>query len=250
MKILELLGFAAGAALAPFAAAGSFLRRARVVHPDGVVYRAEVTIDAPAGPARDVALRLAGPALVRLSGAIWRRRGGGGRERAPDLLGVAIRFRSDPTISPAPDQGDQDMLFATVRSALLLLPSLFTTNVRSFLDNEYHALGEFDSAELGDVKWRLMTPSIPGGDVSREEALEQAVSSGTAVLELQAREARFGSQWEPVARIRLIERVNIDQAALRFSPFRTGRGIVPRGLIHASRIVPYPASQLARPGKE
>jgi len=44
--------------------------------------------------------------------------------------------------------------------------------------------------------------------------------------------------------------VNIDQAALRFSPFRTGRGIVPRGLIHASRIVPYPASQLARPGKE
>ncbi len=248
MRILELLGFAGGAMIAPFAAAGSYLRRARVVHPDGVVYRAEVTIASPGGPARDVATRLAGPALVRLSGAIWRNRSG--QERAPDLLGFSIRFRSDPAVSVAPEEGDQDMLFATVRSALLLLPALLTTNVHSFLFDDYHALGTFDSAELGEARWRIATPRIPGADMSREEALEQAVAAGMATFELQAREARLGSQYQPVAQIRLIERVNVNQAALRFSPFRTGRGITPRGFLHALRIVPYPASQLSRPPRD
>lgn len=246
MRILELLGFAAGAAFAPIAAAGSFLRRARVFHPDGVVYRALVTIDAPEGPARDVAQRLAGPALVRLSAGLWRSNESR-RPRRPDLLGVAIRFRSDPDASVVAEQGDQDMLFATARSTLTLPLSLLTTRVESFLFDDYYALGRFDSAELGDAKWRLKTPSIPGGDVSREQALEQAVQAGMAVFELQARASRFGSRYEPVARIRLLERVEVDQAALRFSPFRTGRGIVPRGFINALRIVPYPASQLARP---
>lgn len=245
MKLTELVGFAGGALLAPLAAAGSYLRRARIFHPDGVVYRAEVAVAAPEGAARDVALRLAGPALVRLSGALWRRRPG--RARSPDLLGVAIRFRSDPTPGVVPEPTDQDLLFATVRSPLWVLYALAATNVHSFLDNDYHAVALFDAAELGDVRLRLRSPGIGSDDMNREEALEQAVCTGDAVFELQARQARFGSRHETVARIHLLERVEIDQAALRFSPFRAGRGIVARGFLNALRILPYPASQLARP---
>ncbi|MEZ4302701.1 MAG: hypothetical protein R3B70_47700 [Polyangiaceae bacterium] len=244
MRILELLGFAGGALFAPIAAAGSFLRQARVFHPDGVVYRAVVTVDAQDGPAKEVAARLAGPALVRLSSALWKT--SGGRARRPDLLGLAIRFRHDPTVSVIAEQGDQDLLFATMRSLLTFIPALFTTNVHSFLADDYYAVGLFDAAELGEVKWRLITPRIPGGEISRVEALEQAVLSGVAIFELQARDARAFAEYQPVARIRLVERVDVDQSALRFSPFRSGRGIVPRGFVNALRIVPYPASQLAR----
>jgi hypothetical protein len=249
MRITELLGFAAGAALAPLLAAGSMLRRARIFHPDGVVYRAEVTIDAPGGPARDVATRLAGPALVRLSAGI-RRRTEEGRARRPDVLGIAIRFKSAPDAGVVPEQGDQDMLFATIRSVLTLLPDLLRTNANSFMMDDYHTVTTLDAAELGDVRFKLRTPRIQSGELPREEALEQAVKAGKAIFELQAREARIGAQFQPVARIQLLERVDVDQAALRFSPFRTGRGIVPRGLVNAMRIVPYPASQLARPLKD
>lgn len=248
MRFLELLGFAGGALLAPIAAAGSYLRRARVVHADGVVYRAEVTVAAPDGPARDMALRLAGPALVRLSAALWRRRGG--RARSPDVLGAAIRFRSDPTVSVVPDPNDQDLLFATIRSPLLFLPAFFTTDVHSYLFDDYYALALFDTAELGDVRWRLRSPRLRSGDLTREEALEQAVHTGEAVFELQAREARLGAHYETIAQVRLVERVHVDQAALKFSPFRAGRGIVARGFLNALRILPYPASQLARPMRD
>jgi hypothetical protein len=248
MRILELLGFAGGAALAPIVAVGSFLRRARIFHPDGVVYRAEVTPDAPDGAAGEVAMRLAGPALVRLSSALRRRRTG--RAARPDLLGMAIRFKTHADTSVVPEQGDQDMLFATMRSVLMLPINLLTTHVDSFLFDDYYAIGLFDSAELGEVHFRMKTPGIPGGDMSREQALEKAVAEGNAVFELQARAVPGGGRYEPVARIRLIERAEVDQAALRFSPFRTGRGIVPRGLVNALRVVPYPASQLARPPRK
>lgn len=243
-KALELLGFAGGFVLAPFIAAGSYLRCARVLHPDGIVYRAEVTVDARAGAARAVAERLAGPALVRLSSALFRRTEG--RATRPDLLGVAIRFKDDPAVSVVPELGDQDILFATLRSVLTLLPALLTTRTSSFLLDDYYAMGVFDAAELGRVRLRLVSPDIPSGELSREEALEQAVRAGRAVFELEARPARCGSRYQPIAQIRLLEQVHVDQAALRFSPFRTGRRIVPRGFLHALRILPYPASQLAR----
>lgn len=245
MRVLELLGFAGGALIAPFAAAGSYLRRARVVHPDGVVYRAEVTSAAPDGPAHDLALRLVGPALVRMSAALWRRRDG--RARKPDILGAAIRFRSDPAMSVVPDPDDQDLLFATFRSPFLALPALLGTDARSYLFDDYFAVALFEVPELGLVRWRLRSPRIRSGELTREEALEQAVHNGEAVFELQVRDARMGARYEPVAHIRLTERVHVDQAALRFSPFRSGRHILARGLLNALRILPYPASQLARP---
>lgn len=243
MRIGEILGFAAGAVIAPLAAVVSVLRRGRAVHRSGVVYRAEVTADALSGAEKEAGLRLAGPALVRFSSGLWRAE----TERRPDLLGVAIRFRKDMTVSALPAQGDQDLLFATLRRAWLFLPAAFTTNVKSFLWDDYYTVSKLDSEELGLVKFRLVTPRIPDNGQSREQALEQAVKDGTAVLALQARDVRRGAVYEPVARIRLIERVDVDEDALRFSPFRAGRGIVARGFLNAVRVLPYAASQLARP---
>ena len=67
-----------------------------------------------------------------------------------------------------------------------------------------------------------------------------------ALLTLAVRR-RWRWGWVPVARIELRERADVNQEALAFSPFRDGRGIVPRGLVHALRRRVYPSSQRARP---
>ncbi len=243
MKVEELLGFASGLLLAPAAALGSLVRGGRVVHRNGVVLRAQVTPSTTAEGAAEIASRLSGPALVRLSSALWDVR----REARPDLLGAAIRFRKESAISPEPALDDQDLIFATIPSALLTGAAMFTTEVHSFLWNDYHAIGVFETPELGLTRWRLASPRIPPGTGNRIEELDKAMTNGLAVFDLQAREAHLGSMYQSIARIELIERVDIDQAALRFSPFRNGRGIVARGFINAARIAPYAASQAARP---
>ena len=243
MRVGEVLGFAAGALAAPIAAAAALARRGRALHKHGVTYRAEIVPEAKPGPALDVALRLAGPALVHFTSALQRL----DQERRPDLLGLSIRFRKDPAPSALPGPDDQDLLFATVRRAWQLVPAVLTTNVHSFLWDDYYAVALFDSAELGLAKWRVTTPRIPGSAMSRAWTLESAVKQGQGILHLQARDARPGSMYQPVARIDLLDRAAVDEEALRFSPFRAGRGIVPRGFLNALRILPYAASQLARP---
>jgi hypothetical protein len=245
MKTREIIGRAAGFGLAPVVALGARARRARLFHPDGVVYRAEVTESASIGAARDVAARLVGPALVRLSSAWWR----GGKEW-PDVLGLAIRFRRDTTVTAEPAPGDQDLLFATIRWPWTTLLAPLATYPGSFLWNNYHAVSPFEIEGFGRAKLRLISPHLvlPGGD--RLAKLERAVDRGAAAYELQARRLDRPGGWEDVARITLRERVEIDQAALRMWPFRAGRGIVPRGFVNALRLGAYRASQRARPSRE
>ena len=82
----ERLGAIAGWLWSPMTGTISLVRRARMFHPEGALYRAEVE-PVRETPWPDVAKRLAGPALARLSSAWWRR----GRE-LPDALGLALRF--------------------------------------------------------------------------------------------------------------------------------------------------------------
>lgn len=243
MKVEELLGFAGGLLLAPAAALGSHLRGGRVVHRNGVVCRANVTAATTAEGAASVAARLTGPAIVRLSSALWDVR----REARPDILGAAIRFRRDGSLTAEAAPDDQDMLFATIPSALLLGPALFTTEVHSFLANDYHAVGLFEAGDLGLTKWRLVSPRIPPGSGHRVDELDTAMANGLAIFDLQARQDHLGAMYQSIAHVELTERVDVDQAALRFSPFRNGRGIVARGFLNAARIAPYAASQAARP---
>jgi hypothetical protein len=232
---MEVIGRVIGVLAAPLAALGSAIRGARVVHPDGVLYRAEVR----AADATALARALEGPALVRLSGAIWRETPGVER---PDSLGVAVRFQpGEPTA--------QDLLFGTFRSALTLLLAPFTTNAHDYLGNVYYTALPSRAPELGRVELRLVPEPVPpeamvGRD--RAERLQRAVDAGLAVLRLEVRRLRPGAEWRPLAAIMLREEVPGGGAALRFNPFRAGLGIQPVGLLQAVRSVVYPASQLGR----
>ncbi|HYP86757.1 MAG TPA: hypothetical protein VEQ59_01350, partial [Polyangiaceae bacterium] len=79
----ERYGMLVGAWLAPITAALSRRRRARMFHPDGLVYQAEVEPCTSDPELRPVAERLSGTALVRFSSALWR-----GERAWPDVLGA------------------------------------------------------------------------------------------------------------------------------------------------------------------
>jgi hypothetical protein len=254
MQWTERLGTLLGALLAPLAGGASLLRHGRVLHPSGVLYRADVEPIEPEGQGGqqgsvgEVSRRLAGAALVRLSSALWRHR------EWTDVLGVAIRLRSpdDPArlTSPRAEPGDQDLLLATIRRPWTLLLAPWTTQQHDFLANDYYGVSPFEVDGYGRVEWRLVTSrpgtSEPGGD--REARLERDVRAGRAELRLEMRSlgSEMAHRWLPVVRIRLVERVVLDEEALRFSPFLDGRGIRPYGFIHALRHATYAASQAGR----
>ena len=205
-------------------------------HPDGAVYRATVAVAETAPPdLRMVGHRLAGEALVRLSGAWW---------RAPrewlDVLGMAVRWAP-------PDP--QDLLLAAIRFPWTTPFAPLATDVRSFLWNHYHAVSPFVIASVGSVKLRMRSPRIRNGSgVPRLAHLGREIEAGRAAWTMEARRLAppfFLRRWEPVARLTLQRRVTIDEAALRFSPFITGRGLRPVGFVHGFRAATYAASQRA-----
>jgi hypothetical protein len=236
MNLDERLGRAAGWAMAPFTFAVSLLRRARMFHPEGTVYRA--AIETMPGPFANVARRIEGPALARLSTALWR----GGREWT-DVLGLALRIGRDPGVVPRP--GDQDLLFATIRYPWTMPFAPLTTRQHDYLANDYFAVSPFDVDGIGRAKLRVRGPR-PRGVTGRDrgEKLRNAIRSGDAnfIFELLVR-----GRWEAIAKVSLQERIEVDQARLRFSPDRCGRGFVPRGFVEGLRRGTYFLSQLARP---
>jgi len=244
-RVAEVVGALVGAALAPLTVVVGATRKARAFHPHGLVYQAVVVALARDGAAGWVANRLEGHALVRFSSAWWK-----GDGEWIDALGCALRFRKSATLSASADPLDQDLLFATIRSAWTLPFAPFFTNQHSFLDGDYFAVSPFECDGLGRVKWRLAAPRIGAERGKRAEGLAGAVDDGRAVLRLDVKRAGLlglgEGSWQPVVEIRLEARAALDQAALRFSPFRTGRGIRPRGLVHAIRMGAYWGSQTGR----
>jgi hypothetical protein len=241
MRTIEAFGRAIGGILSPITGEGSLIRRARLFHPDGVVYRAEVRPLANAGAAAELARRISGPALARLSGAWWRH-----DKELPDLLGIALRFceTDRPTATPSPR--DQDMLFASFRHIVTLPLGPLTTNVHDFLANDYHAVLPFYALGLGRVKFRLLPMRTRTASGSRRERLDTAVTMGLALLRLEVQKAKLGSPWQEVAVVDLAERALVDQDDLAFTPFRAGRGIMPVGLWQMARAATYAASQVGR----
>jgi hypothetical protein len=225
---LERLGKLTGFLLAPWTGAVSALRHARMFHPEGTVWQARVT--ALRGPFGELARRLEGEALVRLSTAWWR----GGKEWI-DVLGIAVRI------------GPQDLLFATIQHPWTMLLAPATTEQHDFLANDYFAVSPFDVDGVGRCKLRLVSPRPRGLHGDREERLQEAVARGQAALRLEVKRLSGSEGWQPVAEIALAEPARVDQEALRFSPFRNGRGITPRGFVNMLRRGTYALSQLARP---
>jgi hypothetical protein len=193
-----------------------------------------------------LAERLCGAALVRFSSAWWKRR------EWPDVLGCAIRFTESPEAeTPAP--GDQDLLFATIRRPWTMPFAPLATRYRDFLANRYYAVSPFQAPGIGRVEWRLTPAAAARAGSSRAERLQHAVRASSAELQLEF--APYRAPWnafdealfEPLVRVRLVEALELDQARLRFRPFRSGRGIRPMGFIHWLRPLAYAASQSARP---
>ena len=161
-----------------------------------------------------------------------------------DALGIALRLGKDPDVTARP--GDQDLLFATIRHPWTMPFAPLTTEQHDFLANDYYAVSPFDVAGVGRARLRLVS-SRPRRlrERKREGRLAEAVERGDAWLRL---EMKTGAVWEPVAHLVLEERAEVDQQRLRFSPFRDGKGISPRGFVHGLRRATYLLSQAARPG--
>jgi hypothetical protein len=239
VTVAERMGTALGWAAAPVFALVSRLRHARTFHPRGDVFHAVVTA-LPGGGALGAAL--AGPALVRLSGALWK-----SRWEHLDVLGFALRLRRRDDASAEPDPDDQDLLFATILRPWTMALAPLTTDASDYLRNTYYAVSPFDVPGFGRAFLRLRPEARSGSSGrTRSERLDATVAQQGALLTLAVRR-RWRWGWVPVARIELRERADVNQEALAFSPFRDGRGIVPRGLVHALRRRVYPSSQRARP---
>jgi hypothetical protein len=240
----DVVGKAVGGLWGPPFRAIAEKRHARSLHADGICLRAEV-MPLLVGPALlSVGQRLAGPALVRLSSALWR----GGKEW-PDILGAAVRFPRQGDITEQAVPGDQDLLFSTLRHMWTLGPATLTTRVHDYLENDYFGIAPFHVQGVGRVKLRLTSPrDLEPRQGSRTERLFEAMNTGTAVLTFEARSLDSGAPhtWTPLADIFLREEVHLDPERLRFSPFRDGLGITPSGFLHNMRRVAYRESQRGR----
>jgi hypothetical protein len=235
-------GVIAGWTIAPLFALVSFMRQARTFHPRGPTYHASV-VEHPAAPSelQSLAHRLAGRALVRFSGALWK-----GSQTLPDVLGCAVRFRRNQNETPDPDQDDQDLLLATIRRPYTMVFSPLTTRVSDYFANDYFAVSPFNVGLPWPVYFRLRPDHASTEAGLRSERLLRQVSRADAGLSLEVSARPFGP-WAPLLRVTLERLAPIDGEALRFHPFRAGRGIRPRGFIHALRLGVYTLSQRARP---
>lgn len=225
---------------APAVAWISRARHARMFHPDGLTFAGNVR---PAGD-HPLAAACSGRVLVRCSAALWR----GGRERF-DVLGFALRIRpgEGEALDDRAQPGDQDLLFATIRSPLTMLLSPFFTDASEFVDQRYWAVSPFAYA---GQRYELRVspvdpPPRPVLKQPRASRLLAAVHAHRAVWQLEAR-VTLTLRWQPVARIALERPVTIDQAALAYDPFRDGLGLAPVGLVHAIRRAAYAASRAGR----
>lgn len=210
----------------------SLLRRARAVHAEGVLLRAELVASDP------LADRLAGPALVRLSGA-FKPEG----SRDSDVLGFAIRLQR--TASADPRDGDQDLLFASFESFLTAARDRAATDVGDYLANRYSTVAPWWIAGHGPVVLRLLPPPPPA-------PVQIAARGGTRLARLEtdlASGPRFTLTIDGgrvIGELHLRERLSITDRAFRASMFRCGRGVRPVGIRNGIRATVYPFSQTAR----
>lgn len=235
-----------GRAAGPLFAAITAARRARTFHPRGDCADAIVEVaDEVPDEYRPVAERLFGRAFVRLSDALTKR-----RARWPDVLGCAIRFGGDDPVK----EGRQDLLFATIKRPWTMPFSPLTTIVGDYLANDYFAVSPFSIDGGPRVYLRLRPERSLGVETSsgardpaerRRRRLERAIANGSAVFVLGVGRRPRGP-FVPIVRVRLVSIWQRDPPELRFDPFRSGAGIVPRGFVHALRRGVYPASQRAR----
>ena len=235
----EVIGRGVGWVLAPLAAAVARARGGRALHPKGTVCAAEVTAAAEDPVLVPLAHRLAGAAVVRMSGAVWR------KADLPEMLGCAVRFRGSRALTPEVDPEDQDVMFATARAPWAVGLAMLTTDRHDYLQNVYYTLGRLEVPELGLVELRLVPlPQVTRARGGRGERLRAAMEAGEARMRLELR--RGGGGWQVLCELRLRGRLQLDVRELAFSPDQNGQELRPRGFLNAVRGPIYPVSQAPR----
>ena len=212
------------ALLAPLEAGAGLLfgalsaaRRARIFHPIGTAYTATVTIEGGDHPVAALVGRH--DAVVRLS------RGAGLPDRFPDVLGLAVKV-----LNAHGAGSHQDFLTVTSGEGFpghhLLLPAQPDDG------RPYSSVLPYRNAR---------------GDRFLVGALPDAVDSTRYVLAI----ASVRGSWQTIGTVELADALDDEQAQrLRFSPWNTGGGIEPTGLLNQLRRGAYAGSQRARPDTE
>lgn len=226
----ESAGLTIGAVLAGLAAA----RGGKAVHPDGVVYAAQLEVHGtPGAPpaAQLLARRAKHRAIVRFSRSL------GLPRPVPDLLGLSLRI---------PDAyGDgchQDFLLVTSADLPLahhiFLPALDVQQRPYTSSLPYRAGG--DLFLIGVVP-RRDSPRPRGEDEFCH--LQTAADTGRLAFDLAV--APLMGRFQPVGTLRMGRGLPQELDALRFNPWNTGGGLEPAGWLNGARDRAYKLSQAA-----
>ncbi|HEY0633598.1 MAG TPA: hypothetical protein VGC98_16195 [Thermoleophilaceae bacterium] len=227
---VHVAGVAIGIALAAIAKA----RGGKAVHPHGVTYRADLSIDrAPVAPLGSELLSTPGtwPAVVRFSRSL------GVPRPLPDLLGMSIR------VPNRYGEGcDQDFLLVTSVD-LPLLHHIFVPagDVQQRL---YSSSLLYRAADRSFLVGARAHPDSPRPDGEDEfDRLARAARTGRLSFDLVIASpfGRFGR----VGALQIGSELPATLDALRYSPFNTGGGLEPIGFLNRLRAYAYPLSQRA-----
>ena len=223
-----LIEATAGAASSVVFGLASFVRRARVFHPDGVAFSARVEVARPG-----VLPAGSHEAVVRFS------RGAGLPESLPDILGLAVRL-----VDVHGEGLHQDLLLVTSGSRPGLRHALVPA--RTFGHERWSTLLPYDVGGRRVVFGaRPLSPALEGA--RRLEDLRQlADRRGPVRFALELAEPR--GPWEEVG-ILTVGRPRSDDEGerLRFNPANSGGGIRPVGVLQTVRRRAYLGSQEGRP---
>ena len=223
-------GLAFGSVLAAVAA----VRRGKAVHPHGVVHRARLVVpgspDAPAA-AQLLATPAQHDALVRFSRSV------GLPRPLPDLLGMSIR------VLDAYGEGAHQDLMLVTSIDLPVLHHLFVP-ARDVWERPYSSSLPYRAGDETFLVGAIPDPASPHPTGSDElDRLDRAAATGRLAFHLAV--APVEGRFRAVAELRIGERVTDALDALRFSPFTTGGGMAPSGVLNGMRALAYPMSQAA-----
>ena len=219
----------AGAASSVVFGLASFVRRARIFHPDGVAFAA--TVDVEGGGVLPVGQH---EAVVRFS------RGVGLPESLRDILGLAVRLVD----AHGPGQ-HQDLLLVTSGSRPGLRHALVPA--RTFGHERWSSILPY---EVGDARRRVVFGARPRSAAldraSRLDDLRRLVAAGGVRFSLEV--ASPAGRWDEIGILRIGDALPDDVSeGLRFNPANTGGTVAPVGVLQTIRRLAYRGSQRARP---
>lgn len=228
MRIGNILGTLLGYPLGIATGTISFLRDARMFHPSGRLVKCKVHPEAE---------KLYPHALLRFSSALWK------RDQNPDVLGIAIRFSKTESFSPSPQREDQDLLFASFPHPWQTPYGPLLTKHWDFFSNKYFTVCPFIFRKK-KVTFRIVPlDNFHNQHLNREDILSEWINRhGKLSLEMKDE----NDIWFRIAKLELMEELQLNQLELKFNPFLNGLGITPTGFIQHLRIGAYSLSQFGR----